>query len=259
MESCKKTIDFSLTLPLAYAQYQIAILKPHTELEKRYIINATGIDYWREYMRGTVDEHLLPTPWTKLTRPELERLARKAYFQFYGRPRYAIRMLTRIESFDEFQRYFRVGTQLLLRPLRPPTGKTLPPWRRALRSVGTFLEALMTAANPGARHPVFRAGGGFKGAWRLAKAEYQRQEADPMLTPERAKELLAQIEKNGGTVSPATPKRAHGRYMPVMEEWRRDNGNGNGNGHREVPVAEELPVVADEEALRGHDASPSIV
>ena len=221
MASCQKTIDFSLTLPLAYAQYQIAIIKPHTELEKQHIIDATGIDYWREYMRGTVDEHLLPTPWTALQRPEMERLARQAYFKFYGRPRYALPMLLRIESFDEFQRYFRVGTQLLLRPLRPPTGRTLPPWRRALRAAGTFVEATMTAASPGARHPVHRAGGGVKGAWKLARAEFERAQVDPVLTEERARELLAEITAKHETVSTATPAVAHGRYVPVMSELRR--------------------------------------
>jgi radical SAM superfamily enzyme YgiQ (UPF0313 family) len=220
METCEKTIDFSLTLPLAYAQYQIAIIKPHTELEKQYIIDETGIDYWREYMRGTIDEHLLPTPWTKLTRPELEQLARKAYFRFYGRPKYALPMLARIESFDEFQRYFRVGTQLLLRPLRPPTGKTLPPWRRAVRAAGTFLEATMTAANPGARHPVFRAGGGVKGALKLARQEYGRNEADLMLTKERANELREQIAARNGGLSAATPRVAESKYVPLMDMIR---------------------------------------
>ncbi len=244
-KTCEKTIQFSLTLPLTYAQYQIAIIKPHTELEKQYIIDATGIDYWREYMRGTVDEHLLPTPWTQMTRPELERMARTAYFRFYGRPNYALPMLGRIESFDELQRYLRVGTQLLLRPLRPPTGKTLPAWQRALRATGTFIEATMTAANPGARHPVFRAGGGLKGAWRLAQKEFRREETDHTLTRERAQELIRQIQERGGTLSPATPKVAHARYMPVMKELR-ELGEEN-----EVRKAEKRPIVIPHEVVPG--------
>ncbi len=222
MESCKKTIDFSLTLPLAYAQYQIAIIKPHTELEQKYVIEGTGLDYWREYMRGTLDEHLLPTPWTELTRPELERLARRAYFRFYGRPRYALWMLTRIESWDELLRYVRVGTQLLLRPLRPPTGKKLPAWRRGARASAAFFEALMTAANPGARHPVFGAGGGFKGAWTLAKREYHRVEVDPVLTRERAAELLQLLAERGQGVSPTTPKVSYAKYMPAFAAMRAE-------------------------------------
>jgi anaerobic magnesium-protoporphyrin IX monomethyl ester cyclase len=236
-ETCEKTINFSLSLPLAYGQYQIAIIKPHTELEKQYIIDETGIDYWREYMRGSLDEHLLPTPWTKMTRPELEQLARKAYFRFYGRPRYALRMLSRIESFDELQRYFRVGTQLLLRPLRPPTGARLPAWRRALRAAGTFAEATMTAANPGARHPVFRAGGGVKGAWKLAQKEMARAATDPILTKERAAEVLTKLHATGDGVSPATPKTPHNKYVPVMDELRKQIRK------EEPPDAEAKPVV----------------
>ncbi len=221
-ETCKRTIEYSLTLPLAYAQYQIAIIKPHTQLEQQYVIDGTGIDYWREYMRGTIDEHLLPTPWTEMTRPELERMARQAYFRFYGRPRYAANMLRRIESWGELQRYARVGSQLLIRPLRPPTGVELSSARRALRATGTFAEALMTAANPGARHPVFRAGGGVKGALRLAKKEYSRSHTDAVLTEERATELLHHIKAKAGGVSPATPKAARGRYEPVMDALRAE-------------------------------------
>lgn len=221
-ETCERTISYSLTLPLAYAQYQIAIIKPHTQLEKQYVIEGTGIDYWREYMRGTIDEQLLPTPWTDMTRPELERLARKAFFRFYARPRYALGMLRRIESVDELQRYARVGTQLLIRPLRPPTGVALSAPRRLARAAGAFVEATMTAANPGARHPVFRAGGGLKGAFRLAKREYARVETDQRLTPERAAELLRRIEAEGRTISPATPAVAPGKYVPVMDRLRRE-------------------------------------
>ncbi len=180
----KKTVDFSLTLPLAYAQYQIAIIKPHTELERKYVIDALGIDYWREYVRGTADEHLLPTPWTEIPRAELEALAHKAYFRFYGRPRYALGMLRRIESFEELVRYARVGAQLALRPRRPKARLSLA--RRMGRAALTFAEAALTVMNPGARHQVFQKGGGFAGAFALARQELRRTNVEPTLTPEIA-------------------------------------------------------------------------
>jgi len=151
-----RTVDLSLSLPLAYAQYQIAVIKPHTELERRHVVEELGIDYWREYVAGRIDEHLLPTPWTELPRAELERMARKAYLRFYSRPRYALSMLGRVQSWDELRRYLRVGAQLALRPLRPTATATLG--RRLGRAALAFAEAALTLASPGARHGVFARG-----------------------------------------------------------------------------------------------------
>jgi radical SAM superfamily enzyme YgiQ (UPF0313 family) len=204
-ETVKKTVDFSLTLPLAYAQYQIAIIKPHTELERKYVIDALGIDYWREYVRGTVTEHLLPTPWTELPRAELESLARHAYFRFYARPRYALRMLRRIESIEELVRYARVGAQLALRPLRPQTSLSL--LRRSGRALLTFAEAALTVMNPGARHAVFQRGGGLGGALDLAKREFAKKNVEPTLTAERARFIA----------KPAKPGRIENRYVPYFD------------------------------------------
>ncbi|MGH7787685.1 MAG: hypothetical protein ACRERC_12505, partial [Candidatus Binatia bacterium] len=85
-----------------------------------------------------------------------------------------------------------------------------------------------------------------------AKEEYHRVESDPMLTPERAQELLQQIAAKGGP-SPATPRVAHNRYMPVMDDLRSQarlaaaapvqagagNGNGSGNGAGDDTVYDE--------------------
>ena len=186
-ESVKRTVDLSLSLPLAYAQYQIAVIKPHTELERRHVVEELGIDYWREYVAGRIDEHLLPTPWTALGRAELERLARRAYLRFYSRPGYALSMLRRVQSWEELGRYARVGAQLALRPLRPEARASLE--RRVGRAALTFAEALLTVASPGARHGVFARGGGLRGALALAREAAAREEGDPMLTRERVAEL----------------------------------------------------------------------
>lgn len=208
-QSVRRTVDLSLSLPLAYAQYQIAVIKPHTELERRHVVEELGIDYWREYVAGRIDEHLLPTPWTSLGRAELERLAREAYLAFYSRPRYALSMLGRVQSLEELRRYARVGAQLALRPLRPKASLSLA--RRVGRAVLTFAEAALTVASPGARHGVFARGGGLRGALSLAKDEAVRQKSDPMLTRESVEKLgLARPER-------AIPS----RYVTFFESLRQ--------------------------------------
>lgn len=185
--SVKRTVDLSLSLPLAYAQYQIAVIKPHTELERRHVVEELGVDYWREYVAGRIAEHLLPTPWTELPRAELERMARTAYLRFYSRPGYALGMLKRVQSVEELKRYARVGLQLALRPLRPAAMTSVV--QRAGRAALAFAEAALTLASPGARHTVFARGGGLGGALDLASEEAARKASDPMLTRERVATL----------------------------------------------------------------------
>ncbi len=211
-ESVERTIELSTKLPLYYAQYQIAIIKPHSELERKHLLEEVGIDYWREYVLGRVGDHLLPTPWTEMERPELERLARLGYFRFYARPDYILRMLRRIESPEELVRYLRVGLQLLLRPLRPSDEPAQA--KKLLRSALTFLEAALTVMNPGARHLVFKEGGGLQGALGLAARELSEQ------TPERRAhdvESLRKVllEELDGEPTPIT--RAPDRYEPWFD------------------------------------------
>jgi radical SAM superfamily enzyme YgiQ (UPF0313 family) len=174
IQTVKKTIRYACTLPLEYAQFTLTMLKPHSELEHKYIVPATGVDYWREYVRGTVEERLLPTPWTDLTRAQQEKLARRAYLRFYLRPGYIWRVIRRIESSEELVRYVRVALQLAIRPVRPENPERISLIRRVARTGMAFAEACLAALNYGARHPVKAYGGGIRGAWRMAQHEWVR-------------------------------------------------------------------------------------
>jgi len=173
-ETVNKTIRLSKALPLDYAQFTITIMKPHSELEKDEITATNGFSYWCEYIRGTVDERVLPTPWTTMTRAEMEFFSRKAYLNFYVRPKYIWKMICRIQSMGEFVRYIRVFFQLLLRPIRPKEGQKIPFVFKVSRSTFAFLEGIIAALHRGARHPVAAYGGGLKGAWKLAEREWVR-------------------------------------------------------------------------------------
>ncbi|MCZ7583531.1 MAG: hypothetical protein M5R36_09455 [Deltaproteobacteria bacterium] len=184
-ETVHKTISLAKSLPLHYTQFTLTMIKPHTDLEQKYIFDAMGYDYWREYLRGNVEEQILPTPWTELSRADIERLTKKAYLSFYLRPRYALKMIARIESLEEFKRYVRVAVQMMFRPLRPAKMTKLPIWRRCGRFVFAFLDGLLATMNQGGRHPVAFFGGGVKGRCG-ARCTSGSARAAPRISPRRA-------------------------------------------------------------------------
>lgn len=92
-ESIRKTINFAKGLPLDYAEFNITIPLPGTELW-RIAENKNGIEIlaksWDEYV--AYGKPAIRTP--GLTRKQLERYQRLAYRKFYLRPRYILRILT---------------------------------------------------------------------------------------------------------------------------------------------------------------------
>jgi len=193
-QSVYKTIDLAKSLPLDYAQFTITIMKPHSELEKDNVTSTKGMNYWREYIRGTVDEQVLPTPWTQLSRAEIEVLTRKAYLRFYVRPKYIWMMIRRLESVGELMRYVRVFFQILLRPVRPQQGKRMPFLLKCARCSFAFCEGVIATIAQGTRHPVAAYGGGLKGAWALARHEWRRSTTlKDLSSPGNAEENLLDV------------------------------------------------------------------
>jgi radical SAM superfamily enzyme YgiQ (UPF0313 family) len=135
-----QTIEYARSLPLDYAQFSMTTMKPHTRLAAEHLEPALGMDYWREYVVGTVEERVLPAPWTALTRAEIEELTKLGYLRFYFRPGYIAGMLRKVRSPEELARYVRVALQMALRPaafgLSGP-----PPRNRAARVFRAAVEA----------------------------------------------------------------------------------------------------------------------
>lgn len=173
-KTVEKTISLARSLPLDYVQFTLTMMKPHSDLEQKYVAESTGMDYWREYILGHVEERILPSPWTELSRADLERLTKRAYMRFYLRPKYIWKMVRRIESHRELLRYARVALQMMFRPLRPSQIGRMPLYRRTWRFLSAFIDGTLAASHPGARHPVSFFGGGLLGAYRFAKYEWRR-------------------------------------------------------------------------------------
>lgn len=111
-KTIKETINFAKNLKLDFVQICRTIAKPCTDLDER-LKKETGKDYWREYILGKVGERRLPTPWTDLTKEEIERYTKISYYAFYFRPWHILKIILRIKSFNELWRYIRVGLRML--------------------------------------------------------------------------------------------------------------------------------------------------
>ena len=111
-DSIYRTIDFAKKLGLDYVQICRTIAKPSTELDDE-LIKLTGVDWWRGYIAGKIEERRWPIPWSELTQEEVEDLLKKAYYRFYFRPEYILKILLNIKSVDELLRYIKTGIRML--------------------------------------------------------------------------------------------------------------------------------------------------
>jgi len=105
-ESMAETLRYALALGLGYAQFHRTIGKPKTALA-REVASHLGYDYWEEFIKGNVPERRLPSPWTDLPDAKIQAFAKAAYWSYYFRPMYLLKIIFGIRSFDEFKRYVR--------------------------------------------------------------------------------------------------------------------------------------------------------
>jgi len=112
-KSVLKTIKFAKELDLDYAQFTRTIAKPGAKLYEK-VKEIMGYDYFSKYILGEVEEMRLPNPWTELTEKEIETLTRKAYLQLYLRPKFVLRKIIELKSFEELIRYAKVGMEMIL-------------------------------------------------------------------------------------------------------------------------------------------------
>ncbi|MGE5197832.1 MAG: B12-binding domain-containing radical SAM protein [Deltaproteobacteria bacterium] len=107
-ESILTSIGFAKALGLDFIQVCRTIAKPNTELND-YLIRASGIDYWREYVLGKRPEARMPAPWSGLSEGEVEKYLKKFYREFYFRSSYIFKRALKIRSLNELARYITVA------------------------------------------------------------------------------------------------------------------------------------------------------
>lgn len=111
-ESINASIQFAQELKLDYVQVCRMIAKPNTCLTDQLVQHA-GSDPWREYI---LDQHCAPdalTPWTSFSKAELLQEIKRFYREFYFRPSYLVRRISRTRSWSELARYVSVAAKFL--------------------------------------------------------------------------------------------------------------------------------------------------
>lgn len=118
VETIQDTIQFSLDLPLDYAQYTVLWPFPDTEIYEYYRANSDFGDYWSRYTLDPSCATEIDLVHAKVTRDQTTRLVGEAYRRFYFRPRIFWRRLTSIRSAGELRRLWRGGMGIIKSTLR---------------------------------------------------------------------------------------------------------------------------------------------
>ncbi|MFC1514811.1 B12-binding domain-containing radical SAM protein [Candidatus Omnitrophota bacterium] len=101
-ESIMGTIKTAKELDLDYAQFSKVVPAPQTELY-RTMQKEVGGDFWRDYTLGKENIGNLMPVGSQVSPEELTSWLKKAYRDFYFRPKYIVRTLRKIESFRELR------------------------------------------------------------------------------------------------------------------------------------------------------------
>jgi len=108
-----KTIEFAKSLPLDWASFTITIGLPETEIYREALRSGYfQIDYWREYARGNILDskpYFIPDG---LEEDDLFTLKKKAYLEFYLRPKIVWGILRNL-NLNKVIKNFRIFLKLL--------------------------------------------------------------------------------------------------------------------------------------------------
>ncbi|PLW80708.1 hypothetical protein C0585_01310 [Candidatus Woesearchaeota archaeon] len=111
IEEIKKTIKFSKSLNLDYAQYNLFTPYPGTQLYDEAL--KTG-----KFSKNLRDFNLWDTPYTPpqiKNRKELMKIQKNAFRSFYYNPFHILKMLLKIRSFSDIYRHFKAIKYLILK------------------------------------------------------------------------------------------------------------------------------------------------
>lgn len=111
-ETIEKTIEFSLKLPLDYAQFTLLVPFPETEIYSFYLEH--GIcDYWADYTLDEGKERLIELIATDVSREEVSGYIAEAYRRFYYRPRIIWKQLAKLKSLGKLKNLVFAAVSIL--------------------------------------------------------------------------------------------------------------------------------------------------
>jgi radical SAM superfamily enzyme YgiQ (UPF0313 family) len=113
IEHIERTIELACELKPAYAHFAVTTPFPGTALYRRGLDKGLFDDFWQAFAAHPTPA-FTPRYWEEsLSREQLHDLLKAAYKQFYCRPGYIARRLTRIRSWSELTRKIRGGLRVL--------------------------------------------------------------------------------------------------------------------------------------------------
>ena len=126
-QTMEDTLRFAMEIPLDYAQFAVLTPFPDTEIYEYYMHNGLG-DYWSEYTRDPSKERLLDLIGTEVTREEASDFVRKAYRQFYFRPRIILGRARKMNSLSELKGAAAAAAGILRSSVKWGGGNSLFSW-----------------------------------------------------------------------------------------------------------------------------------
>jgi radical SAM superfamily enzyme YgiQ (UPF0313 family) len=114
VKTIQETIDFAIKINPGFVHFGITTPFPGTDLYRLGLQNKViKTDYWQDYAANP-REGFIPKAWEEnLTKAELSEQLMRAYKSFYGRPRFILKELFKVNSFGEFKRKAKAGLRML--------------------------------------------------------------------------------------------------------------------------------------------------
>ena len=109
-DDIEDTLNLAKSLKPNYAHFTIFCPYPGTQIYAQAL--EQGIlkeDVWKAFAQNPSHDFELPVWEENFTRDELRQILVRMYKEFYMRPGYVLKSLTRVRSFDEFKRKARAG------------------------------------------------------------------------------------------------------------------------------------------------------
>ncbi|MBZ0252673.1 MAG: B12-binding domain-containing radical SAM protein [Candidatus Methylomirabilis sp.] len=108
-----RTVEFAKKMDFDYVQLSKFAPFPDSVLYKEWMARH-GWDYWGEYTKDATKLQVLDPLDTDMTEEQLRRLIKKAYTQFYFRPRYLWKVARRTRSLEEIRKGSKTALRMLL-------------------------------------------------------------------------------------------------------------------------------------------------
>jgi anaerobic magnesium-protoporphyrin IX monomethyl ester cyclase len=109
LETCLQTISWAKKLPISYAQFYLCVPYPGSQIYNEW--SSKSIDWQNYTTMGTFTDNVVYVP-EGMTSEQLKSLQKKAYKEFYFRPKIILQQLTHIRNLRDILRYVDVGKAL---------------------------------------------------------------------------------------------------------------------------------------------------